>query len=349
MRRRLWLLPVALIVLAIGAHALFWRWAEQRLTAGYAAWAAERRAAGWAVQAGPPVGGGWPLAATLAIPNLSMQGGESDMPGGFSWSAERTVLRVALLRPRALSIVAEGAQRLRVAESPEIPYTADRLEAVVPLGPRPAPPSADILASNIRAGMPSGRETAGSLTVGLLQAHLELRPSAPQGEPALAFAISAEGIGLPPGTRWPLGGRISSVSVDGALDGPVPRRAGWAERAIAWRDGGGTLAIEHLAVGWGPLGLSASATLALDEQLQPMGTANTRLVGYAESLDALAANGVITRRADTAAKAVLALIARAPENGDPAQVEVPLTLQDRTLSVRQIPLTRLPKLAWPAK
>ena len=79
-----------------------------------------------------------------------------------------------------------------------------------------------------------------------------------------------------------------------------------------------------------------------------MGTANARLVGYAEALDALATNGVITRRTGTAAKAVLALIARKEEEGVPAEVEVPLTLQDRTLSMRQLPLLRLPTLVWPA-
>ena len=260
------------------------------------------------------------------------------------------MLRVALLRPQTLSIAAEGAQRLSIGGFPEIPYTADRLDATVPVGPGPAPQRADVRASNIAADMPSGREAARRLTVGFLQARLEIRPSPPQGEPALAFAISAEGIGLPPGTRWPLGSRVSSVSVEGALDGPVPRAANWADRAALWRDGGGTLAIEHFALGSGPLGLSASATLALDEQLQPRGAANARLVGYAEARDALAANGAITRRADIAAKAILSLIARAPENGDAsAQVEVLLTLQDRTLSVRQIPLARgPPPLAWPA-
>ena len=84
------------------------------------------------------------------------------------------------------------------------------------------------------------------------------------------------------------------------------------ERAASWRDGGGSLEIQHLALDWGPLDLTASATLALDDQLQPMGAGSARLVGYAETLDALAPHGAISRSAATAAKAVLSLLANTP-------------------------------------
>jgi hypothetical protein len=98
---------------------------------------------------------------------------------------------------------------------------------------------------------------------------------------------------------------------------------------------------------WGPLDLTASATLALDDQLQPMGAGSARLVGYAETLDMLASRAAISRSAATATKAVLSLVAHSPEDGSPPDVEVPLTLQYRTLSMRQVPLVRLPEVDWP--
>ncbi len=135
--------------------------------------------------------------------------------------------------------------------------------------------------------------------------------------------------------------------MDGALNGPVPVGRTPAERAAAWRDGGGSLEVRHLALVWGPLDLTGSATLALDEQLQPMGAASARVVGYAETLDSLAAHAAISRSAATAAKAVLSLLANSPDDGSPPDVEVPLTLQYRTLSMRQVPLVRLPEIEWP--
>ena len=43
------------------------------------------------------------------------------------------LLRVALSRPALLDIAAEGAQRLRLAGYPEMPFTAAQLHLVLPL------------------------------------------------------------------------------------------------------------------------------------------------------------------------------------------------------------------------
>ncbi|MBS0642377.1 MAG: DUF2125 domain-containing protein, partial [Proteobacteria bacterium] len=187
------------------------------------------------------------------------------------------------------------------------------------------------------------------MTAGLVSADFDIATTQAPVRPPVQFSFSSEAIGLPGTLRWALGPNISSLALDGKLNGPLPpvqdvRR--WAE---AWRDGGGSLEISHLAAGWGPLGMSGGATLALDEQLQPMGSGNAKLVGFAEALDRLAAAGVLTKSAATAAKAVLSLLAGSAAGDDPPTVEVPLTLQYRTLSMRQVPLVRLPELDWPAQ
>jgi hypothetical protein len=346
-RRRLWIILLATPLVLVAADTLYWRVAERHLEDGFAAWLADRRASGWTATAQPPVRGGWPLAATLAVPGVYLQGTDPDFPGGLTWSADGVALRVALLRPGAVEVSATGMQHLRLGENPEIPYTADRLLARLPLQQGAPPRAADITAHNLRAGMPTGGETSAGMTIGLLNLHVEFRQAAQSGEPALTYSLHAEAISPPPAIASLLGPRIEGVTIEGALDGPVPRSHALSERASAWRDGGGTLEIQHLQLNWGPLDLSASATLALDEQLQPMGAGSARMVGYAETLDALAAHGAVSKSAATAAKAVLSLLAHNPEDGSPPDVEVPLTLQYRTLSMRQVPLVRLPELDWP--
>jgi hypothetical protein len=346
-RRRLWIVLVAAPLLLVAADTLYWRVAAHNLEEGFAGWLAERRATGWTATTQPPVRGGWPLAATLTVPEVRLAGGQQDFPGGITWSAERLTLRVGLLRPGRLEVAAEGAQRLRLADGPDLPYTADRLRIIMPLQSGAPPRSADITARNLRAGMPTGGDAVAGMTIGLLHANFELRPSAQSGEPALAFGLRAESIGPPPPLARLLGPRIAVLAVEGALDGPVPHAPSPIDRASAWRDGGGTLEIQRCALNWGPLDLTASATLSLDEQLQPMGAGSARVVGYAETLDALAAHAVVSRSAATAAKAVLSLLAHSPDDGGPPDVEVPLTLQYRTLSMRQVPLVRLPELDWP--
>jgi hypothetical protein len=347
-RRRLWIVLLATPLLLAAADTLYWSLVIRGLEADFAAWIASRRELGWTANAGRPVRGGWPLAATLTVPSVSMRGGEPDIPGGgLTWSTDRLVLHIGLLRPGLLEVAAEGMQRVRLGEGAEIPYRADRLRMALPLQPGTPPRTAHINAQNLRAGMPAGGDGTTGLTVGSLNLNLESRPAAQAGEPALTFSLDADAIGVPKSVARLFGPRITSLMLQGALDGPVPRGRALAERAAAWRDGGGSLEIQSLAVKWGQLDLTASATLALDEQLQPMGAASARLVGYGETLDALAAHGAISRSAATAAKAVLSLLAHSPEDGGLPDVEVPLTLQYRTLSMRQVPLLRLPELDWP--
>ena len=89
--------------------------------------------------------------------------------------------------------------------------------------------------------------------------------------------------------------------------------------------------------------------MALDDQLQPMGSGNARIAGYADTLDRLAAAGMLTKSVAVAAKAILSLMAGTSDTDQPASVDVPLTLQFRTLSMRQVPLVRFPELDWPAR
>lgn len=346
-RRKLWIALFAVPIVLLGGDALYWRIAEQNLADGLAAWMAGRQAAGWIAIGGEPVRSGWPLAATLTVPGVVLKGGEQDIPGGLAWSTDRIILRTALLHPRTLEIMSQGTQRLRLGDGPEIPYTVGRLRLALPLRPDAPPELAELAADNLRAALPTRIDPASALTIKSLRLHLEMRHAAASGEPALAFSLEAEAIGPPSGVARALGPRITSIALEGALDGPMPQAGALPRRAETWRDGGGTLEVRHLALAWGPLDLSASATLALDEQLQPMGTGNAHMVGYAETLDALAMHNVISHSAATAAKAVLSLLAQTPDDGGPPDVEVPLTLQYRTLSMRQVPLLRLPELDWP--
>jgi hypothetical protein len=342
-RRKLWIILLATPFVLLAADALCWRIAVSNLESGFTAWANQQRGAGWSESHGVPVRGGWPLAATLTVPAISLAGGNSDIPGGLLWSADSLVLRVALPRPGLLRIAAKGTQRLRLAANPEFSFSADRVDVELRLQPAQVPPFLDFIVEHMRVNTPMGADAS----IGSVRLHLDIRPEAQSGDPALAFVLRAAAMTLPSGMAHPLGPHIASLAVDGALNGPVPLGRTPAERATAWRDGGGSLQIRHLALVWGPLDLTGSATLALDEQLQPMGAASARVVGYAETLDSLAAHAAISRSAATAAKAVLSLLANSPDDGSLPNVEVPLTLQYRTLSMRQVPLVRLPEIEWP--
>ena len=336
-RRRLWLiLPASLAILAL--LSLYWWITASRLADGFSTWVSARRSEGWTVSYGAPAMAGWPWAATLSVPNLALHDNEPDIPDGVTWSADRLLLRVVLWRPTVLDIAPQGTQHLRVSKAPDTPVTAKRMRISLPLSNAP-PYAFDLTASVLQAP---------SLSIGALQFHGELRPDQPSGAPALAFSLIAQSIAPPPPLARGLGPRIASIAAEGALDGPLPSPQNTlAQRATDWRDGGGTLELQHMALAWGPLNLSGSATLSLDDTLQPMGTGVVHVVGYAETLDTLAAHGLLPKPAATTAKAVLSLLAQVPDDNSAPEVEVPLTLQYRTLSMRQVPLVRLPEVDWP--
>ena len=347
MRRKIAIFIVAAPCLLVAADVAVWHMAVRRLETGFQTWIGDSNRRGWSVLSSSQVRGGWPMAATLEITDLVIKGGEPTIPGGASWDAKQVVLRVGLLTPWSLDIEPIGVQRLRFANGAEFPFVAEEMHATVPLQAGHVPSTLDLKARNLRAVLMTEGDADVAVSMGQLQGHADIS-SAAGDAPTIGFSVSADMIALPDAIRWPLGPLVTSVVLAGSLEGPTPEPSAPSTFLAAWRDGGGSVEVQKFSIVWGPLDLTTTATLALDDQLQPMGAGTGRMVGYEATLDALAANGVLTRSATTAAKAVLSLMASAPAAGEPAEVEVPLTLQHRTLSMRQVPVIRLPELDWPS-
>ena len=334
-------------LLLLAAEVAYWRIAADRLRTGYQDWLAEQAELGWDVGSGAPSIGGWPRAATVTVPNLTLRHVGPMIPGDVNIASAGVTLSVSLFNPTTLRLSLNGPMHVKAGDIPDVIVTGDEASVSVPLQ-QSGPLSVALHTSGLRLEAATG---AWHVTVGLLNAQAEIATDSPvdQSQPAATFSVCSEAIALPAGIKWPLGTNISSLSLDGRLNGPLPNARDVTHWAEAWRDGGGSLEITHLAMGWGPLGLTSSATLALDDQLQPMGSGNGHIVGYADTLDRLAAGGMLTKSAATAAKAVLSLMAGTSDTDEPSSVDVPLTLQYRTLSMRQVPLVRLPELDWPAQ
>lgn len=344
------LLGLALLAALLAAgHALLWRWMGSQLEAGFQDWAAQRRALGWRVEHAPPLRGGWPLAATLTLPRFRLEGGGATLPGGMEWQAEALVLRLAPPRLDRLVVEMPGRHRLRLGLA-ELPFAADRLAATLPLEAGVLPREARLDAERLRLGTPAGTVEARAAVL-----EIETRMTAIEGEPAVALRLLATDLLLPPGEAGglapavgALGRGVAEAALDLALTGPVPPGRGPAAKAEAWRDGGGTLALQGLQLRWGPLAANGTATLTLDEALQPMGAGTLRLAGAGEALQAAAEAGLLTRQAASTGRGVLRLLSRTPAAGGPAELELPLALENRVLTAARIRLAQMPAWSWPA-
>ena len=317
----------------VAGHTAAWFYATRYLEAGFAIWSAQRRAAGWEVTSGTPVRGGWPLAATLSIPGLAIGAGPRDAPGHLTFRSEQTILALTLRHPALLEIDLHGAQTIQVTPAPVTTFTADKMHVEAPLRQLAGATAGTLEVRSLRGD---------GVTVGLLTGGLTSGDN-----PALS--IAAEAIDLPAGDNWPFGQHISSTSVDVTLRGGLPRPGPITASVAAWQQANGALQVTHFALGWGPLGVSATAQLELDGRLQPTGTADLHVIGYAAALHELSARHFITRDASFAATAVLALLARQPADGGAPEVEVPVTLRDGIVSLGQVPLARVPEVHWPER
>lgn len=349
MRRRYtrWLAWAAIPVLLVVADLAYWSYASRQLQAGFQAWLAQQRAAGWTIRTGPLHAGGWPVAATLRTGEVSVTDGAAGAHGGLRWHSQHLLLRVPLLHPQTLTAYAGGLQHVQLADGPVIPFTAERLRAVVPLDTPSPGDRLHIRADGLRAGVPAGGQLA-DLAVGRLNATLAMDPTAGPDAAAASFAVSGSDMSLPPNLHWALGAQIARVSLQGTLSGPLRPAPDLAGRAAAWQQAGGALRLQHFGLHWGPLDLTGAGTVSLDGRLQPTATATLRIAGYAATLDRLARENVLSHPAVTAAKAVLSLMAQPAGNAAADTVQVPVTLQDGTLSVQRMPLLRVPPLDWPA-
>lgn len=339
------LLGTALLAaLLVAGHAVLWRWMAAQLEAGFQDWAGQRRAGGWRVEHAAPVRGGWPFAATLTLPRFRLEGGGATLPGGMEWQAEALVLRLAPPRLDRLVVEMPGRHRLRLGAL-ELPFAADRLAAALPLERGVLPSEARLEAERLRLGTPAGPWEAES--AGL---EIETRMTAIEGEPAASLRAEATAVQGPPvaAAAGVLGRAAESLALDLALTGPVPPGRGPAAKADAWREGGGTLELRRLALHWGPVAAEASATLTLDEALQPMGAGVLRLSGGDAAVQAAAAAGMLTRQAAATGRMVLRLLSRTPPEGGPPRLEVPLALEERVLTAARVRLAELPEWHWPA-
>jgi hypothetical protein len=346
-RGRRWTIPILLAVLVLaGSYVGLWLWAEHQLDQGFRQWAALSRTQGWSVASGAPQRGTSPWAATVMIPDLVISGGDAELPGGLEWRSDRVVIELSLGHPRVVVIRALGAQRLRLSGLPEVPYRAGDLHAELPLRIGEPPQPLDIRSTKLVVALPQA--AAGSLTVARLNVHVQWAAAADPREPPLTIAVRAADLVLPERVKWPLGPRVALISGDAALSSQMPREAdNLAQRAAAWRDAGGQVKAHRFMLTWGALNLSGSGSIGLDNSLQPAGSGTAEVVDPGEALNALVAHGAITRRAAFAINAALALMQRVPEGGGSPVVELPLAIQDRTVLVGNVPLTKLPMLVWP--
>ena len=82
------------------------------------------------------------------------------------------------------------------------------------------------------------------------------------------------------------------------------------------------------------------------ETMQPIGAFTASISGFNDAVDALVEAGAARPQDGALAKVVLGVLAKTPPGGGPKVVSLPLSLQDRRLSVGPVPLVTFKRIEW---
>jgi hypothetical protein len=340
MRRRPLTIVLLLVALALGLWAGAWYMATRQLIAAIDRWAEARRAEGWQVAYATPSPGGFPskVAADIPTPVVAAPARET---GAIAWDWRAPNIRVEILPWRLDRIVLRTSGEHRVG----VLRDGARLDSTI---------ECDAAMVRLEAGRP---EDTGHYVVELAAPKLRLV------EPAIDIAAREIGVDLrlsrtPPGDHLAVAAVLGvgvtdlvTALLDQAGAAPVTAilhvdlmgalSAAPLDQALAaWRDDGGTVEVRRFYFSAGGINLLANGTLALDNQMRPMGAASAAIRGYDAAIDRLTAVGTVNPRDAQLAKLLLSAIAQ-PGNDGERVLNVPITGQNGWLYVGPVRLTRL--------
>jgi hypothetical protein len=191
----------------------------------------------------------------------------------------------------------------------------------------------------------TGDDLDAPLRIGRLQLHERRNhgeePARPPG--SMAIAVQADALTMPPAMAGPLGPSVPTSQVAATLTNPLPQGL---DGLAAWRDDGGTVTFDAIAVVWGPLDARGSGTLTLDKEMRPLGAFAAEIRGFNGTIDALVRAGLLRPNAAVTAKIALGLLATHDDDGNQV-LKAPVTAQDGRLYVGPVALLRLSPLSVP--
>ena len=332
---------VALPLVAILGYAVFWFTvagvAEQQVRA----WIAAQAAHGVTITHGALVTGGFPFRVDVRIAAPA-----AAWPGG-SWRGPELMLSAAPWDWRRLNWRADGVHDVtwtgKDGKVHQAALTARHLEGWGEAG-RGGLPRVEAWLTDGSLALAGGTVTARGLLVHILPPSPDDAEVPSDDTPRLPISLDAKGVTLPPDQATALGDTIDRLALETSLNGPIGKGP-WPAPALAWRDAGGVLEIKQLGIVHGPLNLTGEGTLAIDPAGQPEGAFTARVTGFAETVEALRKAGIVDKRAADTVQVILGLLSKGPVGG-PRTLDIPMTLQDRTLSLGAVPLLRLKPVDW---
>src|SRR5271166_54958 len=340
MRRstRLGLVTLAALLVIVGAYSALWFVAASRIKEGVVAWAQSARAERTDVSWHKIRVTGFPIAFRADLVSAVLRD-EAVTPS--------PTLRIPMLsgtaRPWDFAdwrlAASEGfTANLAAAGRSPVKLVAQAADGVVSIGPEGGWKLWLTLHDTTV-------EAAGQVRVGSAHAMLTITPRPPpeHADPVLALSIEANQIRLP-AAIGPLGDTIDELDLGATVKGGISNGR-LADVVAAWRDAGGTIELDNLRLKWGALGATATGTISLDQELQPIGGLSGAVQGYDQILTTLVQAGQMRASDAGLARLALTMLAKAGPDGRP-EIRTSFTIQNGQMFLGPAKLGRAPRITW---
>lgn len=319
---------------AVAGYFALWSHLQSQIEAGVQQFLAAQNAQGRIAEVGAMHRGGFPYRLSLRLERLAI----ADPGASSQWQlgADEIVLHFQLWNfrhgiaeiPGMVGLVWIDGQRARHAVSLQARESA-RASLVLDGSDR-----WERLAVDLRQ-VAFGQDWQG-FTAGQVLLHVRQAGSVPPGQD---ISLQVQRLQLPPKYDGPLGREIADLRLLGRSSGP------WLGTGIEtalrnWRDAGGIVDFQTVALHWGGLRVTGDGSLALDRDFRPLGAMGGQIYGAATAIDALAAAGRVKSAEAALAKTALKQFEKRDSANEPF-LPLPLTLQDGRLSIGSIPLLEL--------
>ncbi|HEC90892.1 MAG TPA: DUF2125 domain-containing protein [Alphaproteobacteria bacterium] len=305
-------------------------------------WTAERRAGGFEARVSQLQVSGFPFEIRLRSGAVRL--GDPGAVTPWSWTADGAAAVVKPWAPFHVAVFPSGVQKvtlIRGGRAQTFRGRAKHIEVAFTIGG-----GGDDMVTVEGLSISGGGGTF-RLDSGRLRARFPKSVGGNDETPVFALDFDVRGLGFAAASGLPFGGAIDHIGFSGQVLGPLdPARGFPSKKALAsWRDGGGTVTVSRLEAVWGPLGLRASGTMALDKAMQPIGAFTAKFKGFIAGVEALRKRGLIRSRDAVTATLVLGALSQKDSNGG-TSLNLSVTVQNRKLFAGPLPLMAIPEIHW---
>ena len=347
-------LPLILLILFVptvlaGGYFGFWFHMGTVAKDELLAWEAQKKREGFRIGHGKLYIDGFPFEVRLNLPSPSVTAPE--VVGGWRWSGDKVEVSASPADFSEISAALVGSHDFVLPEAygrKHLTVSGETAQATVAMGRDGKPQTLDVTLTNgAVTGLFNGGVTqVRSFWLSFAYAGTGLEDTR-AGDVSAALKVEARGLSMPPEAARIIGPQLESLDLEAFVKGPVYENLALPLALRKWRFEGGTVEVARLDIVWPPLRMDAAGEMALDDDLQPMGSLNANYQGFFNAVDGLTRKGIIKRGDAITAKAVLGLMSKPLKPGGPPVLIMPMTLDDQQkLYVGPVPLLRLPPIPW---